>query len=326
MHVSLCDPETNQNLFARSEPDPNAPYEDIKHLSDLGRHFLAGLIEGLPYVMPIFAPTINSYKRLVENFWAPVTVSWGLEHRAASIRLIAPPTASPKSTRFEVRVPGADTNPYLVLATILALGWRGVEKKLEIPIPPLGKGEDVGGASDKGVRLAKSLREATDTFKSKDSIAREVFGDDFVDHFAGTREHELRLWDEAVTDWYVDLSLSLVGCLLTALCSQGVQALYRDCLRTELVLQWSSTPTSLERLMLTGFGSMRHDSTPQLLFGMFHVLHVLVDLKEDTPNATVLIHPQQQLQKEADSQSNTSPYANTGRSSIAKGRERSAMP
>jgi glutamine synthetase len=98
-------------------------------------------------------------------------------------------------------VPGADTNPYLVLATILALGWRGVEKKLEIPIPPLGKGEDVGGESDKGVRLAKSLREATEKFKSKDSIAREVFGDDFVEHFAGTREHELRLWDEAVTDW-----------------------------------------------------------------------------------------------------------------------------
>ena len=201
MHVSLCDPKTNQNLFFRSEPDTSAPYDDIVNLSDLGRHFLAGLIEGLPDVMPIFAPTINSYKRLVENFWAPVTVSWGLEHRAASIRLIAPPTASPKATRFEVRVPGADTNPYLVLATILALGWRGVEKKLEIPIPPLGKGEDVGGASDKGVRLAKSLREATEKFQSKSSIAREVFGDDFVDHFAGTREHELRLWDEAVTDW-----------------------------------------------------------------------------------------------------------------------------
>lgn len=201
MHVSLCDPKTGQNLFYRGETDKSAPYEDIANLSDLGRHFLAGLIEGLPDVMPVFAPTINSYKRLVENFWAPVTVSWGLEHRAASIRLIAPPTASPKATRFEVRVPGADTNPYLVLATILALGWRGVEKKLEIPIPPLGKGEDVGGESDKGVRLAKSLREATERFKSKDSVAREVFGDDFVDHFAGTREHELRLWDEAVTDW-----------------------------------------------------------------------------------------------------------------------------
>jgi len=201
MHISLVDAKTKQNLFARAEPDPSPPYPDLKHVSDVGRQFLAGLLEGLPDIMPIVAPTVNSYKRLVENFWAPVTVSWGLEHRAASIRLIAPPTASPKSTRFEVRVPGADTNPYLVLAAILACGWRGVEKKLEIKLPPLGKGEDVGGASDKGLRLARSLKEANERFARKDSVAREVFGDDFVDHFAGTREHEVRLWDEAVTDW-----------------------------------------------------------------------------------------------------------------------------
>ncbi|KAH9845888.1 putative glutamine synthetase [Teratosphaeria destructans] len=203
VHVSLCDKKTKANLFARETPDPNPQYPDIAHLSDLGRHFLAGILEGLPDIMPIVAPTINSYKRLVENFWAPVTVSWGLEHRAASIRLIAPPTAPPKGTRFEVRVAGADTNAYLVLAAILALGYRGIEKKLEIPIPPLGKGQDVGGADDKGERLAKSLKEATDRFARKESIAREVFGDDFVDHFAGTREHEIRLWDEAVTDWEV---------------------------------------------------------------------------------------------------------------------------
>lgn len=201
MHVSLVDQKTKANLFARDEPDPNPPYPDLKYLSDTGRHFLAGLLEGLPDVMPIVAPTINSYKRLVENFWAPVTVSWGLEHRAASIRLISPPLSSPKATRFEVRVPGADTNAYLVLATILALGWRGVEKKLEIPIPPLGKGQDVGSAEDKGERLAKSLKDATARFVRKESIAREVFGDDFVDHYAGTREHEVRLWDQAVTDW-----------------------------------------------------------------------------------------------------------------------------
>lgn len=191
MHVSICDPKTKENLFYRSTPDASPPYEDLRHVSDMGRHFLAGLLEGLPDVMPILAPTINSYKRLVENFWAPVTVSWGLEHRAASIRLIAPPTASPKATRFEIRVPGADTNAYLVLATILALGWRGVEKKLEIPIPPLGKGEDVGGENDKGVRLARSLKEANERFKSKNSVAREVLGDDFVEHYAGTREHEV---------------------------------------------------------------------------------------------------------------------------------------
>ena len=202
MHVSIVDSK-GANLFYRGEEDPSPPYPDVRYLSDLGRHFLAGLLDGLPDIMPILAPNVNSYKRLVENFWAPVTVSWGLEHRAASIRLISPPTASAKATRFEVRVPGADTNPHFVLAAILALGWRGIEKKMEIPIPPLGKGEDVGGESDKGVRLAKSLKEATQRFMSKDSVAREVFGDEFVDHFGGTREHEIRLWDEAVTDWEV---------------------------------------------------------------------------------------------------------------------------
>lgn len=202
MHLSLVD-SAGKNLFARDSTDPNPPFADVADLSDLGRHFLAGLIEGLPDIMPLLAPTINSYKRLVENFWAPVTVSWGLEHRAASIRLIAPPTAKPSATRFEIRVPGADTNPHYVLAACLALGWRGVEKKLALALPPLGKGEEVGGAADQGIRLAKTLKEATERFVAPDSVAREVLGDEFVEHFAGTREHEIRLWDEAVTDWEV---------------------------------------------------------------------------------------------------------------------------
>ncbi|RFU32829.1 hypothetical protein B7463_g3516, partial [Scytalidium lignicola] len=202
MHISIVDKE-GKNLFFREKPDTEAKWEDITNLSDLGRHFLAGLLEGLPDVMPLLAPTINSYKRLVENFWAPVTVSWGLEHRGASIRLIAPPTSKPSATRFEVRVPGADTNPFFVLAAILALGWRGVENKLELKLPPLGKSEGVGGEADKGVRLAKTLKEATAMFMRKESVAREVFGDDFVEHYGGTREHEIKLWDEAVTDWEV---------------------------------------------------------------------------------------------------------------------------
>ena len=203
MHVSLVDQKTKSNLFVREEADPNPPFEGLQTVSDLGRHFLAGVLDGLPDVMPIVAPTINSYKRLVENFWAPVTVSWGLEHRAASIRLIAPPTCPPKGTRLEIRVAGADTNPHLVLATILSLGYRGIEKKLPIRVRPLGKGEGVGGDLDKGERLSKSLKDATARFAAKDSVARECLGDDFVDHFAGTREHEIRLWDEAITDWYV---------------------------------------------------------------------------------------------------------------------------
>lgn len=202
MHISIVD-KNGSNSFARESKDPDPPYPDLAYISDLGRYFLAGLLEGLPDVMPILAPTINSYKRLVENFWAPVTVSWGLEHRAASVRLIAPPLTSAKSTRFEVRVAGADANPSLVLAAIIALGWRGVQKRTKLPVPPLGKGESVGGESDKGIRLAKSLREANTQFMREGSIAREVFGDEFVDHLGGTREHEIKLWDEAVTDWLV---------------------------------------------------------------------------------------------------------------------------
>ncbi|EFQ97192.1 glutamine synthetase [Nannizzia gypsea CBS 118893] len=202
MHVSLVD-ASGANLFVRDSPDPSPPYPDLAYISDIGRYFLAGILVGLPDIMPILAPTINSYKRLVENFWAPVTVSWGLEHRAASIRVISPPTCSGKGTRFEIRVPGADVNSHYVLAAIVALGWRGVEKKLDIPIPPLPKGEDVGGNADKGERLAKNLKEAVVRFTAKESIAREAFGDDFVDHFGGTREHEIRLWEEAVTDWEV---------------------------------------------------------------------------------------------------------------------------
>ena len=198
MHVSMVD-KSGKSLFFRATEDLDPPFPGLTHLSDVGRHFLAGLLDGLPDIIPILAPTINSYKRLVENFWAPVTVSWGLESRASSIRLIAPPTASPKATRFEVRVAGADANPSLVLAAILALGWRGIEQRLDIKIPPWGTDEE--RASNKEIPLARSLKEANERFTREGSVAREVFGDDFVDHFGETREHEIKLWNEAVTDW-----------------------------------------------------------------------------------------------------------------------------
>ncbi|KAE8366532.1 hypothetical protein BDV27DRAFT_155807 [Aspergillus caelatus] len=168
MHITLVTMD-GKNAFTRDTPDPSPPHPDVAHLSDLGRQFLAGLLTGLPDMMPLFAPTINSYK----------------------------------PTHFEIRVPGADANPHFVLAAIIALGWRGIEKELEIPVPPLPKGEDMSSASDKGVRLAKSLNEAVATFTRPDNVAREVFGDSFVDHFGGTREHEIQLWEEAVTDWEV---------------------------------------------------------------------------------------------------------------------------
>lgn len=210
IHVSLMSIEdggkTKRNLFTRATRDEQARWRDIEYLSDTGRQFLAGLLDGLPNAMAVFAPNVNSYKRLVENFWAPVTVSWGLEHRIASIRLICDPK-SPKSTRFEVRTPGADVQPHLALAMIYALGLRGIEQKLELTIPPMGSGEQDFNSFTK---LPRGLRLATERFMGKDSVAREVLGDDFVDHYGDTRLHECREWEDAVTNWEVERYMETV--------------------------------------------------------------------------------------------------------------------
>ncbi|GME26373.1 hypothetical protein ASPZODRAFT_148100 [Neofusicoccum parvum] len=126
IHLSFSDGEGN-NLFARDDLDQSASWPDIQGISDLGRYFLAGLLEALPDIMPLLAPTINSYKRLVPNYWAPTHVSWGLENRMASIRLVAPPVCSASNTRFEIRIAGADLHPHYALAALIAAGWRGVK-------------------------------------------------------------------------------------------------------------------------------------------------------------------------------------------------------
>ncbi|KAM0326729.1 hypothetical protein ACHAQA_006602 [Verticillium albo-atrum] len=196
IHLSLVDAD-GKNAFARDDVDADAPWPDVASLSDLGRHFLAGILDGLEDVMVLFAPTINSYKRLVENHWAPIDVSWGLEHRLSSIRLVAPPTCKPSATRFEIRLPGADLHPHYALAAILGLGWRGVEKKLEIKVPPSASRQP----HDKATPLPNTLEQALARFREPGSVSREILPGEFVDFFAATREHELRIYREAVTDW-----------------------------------------------------------------------------------------------------------------------------
>lgn len=196
IHVSLNDLK-GKNLFARESKDDQAPWADAAHLSDIGQQFLAGLIDALPDIMPLFAPNINSYKRLVENFWAPVTVSWGLEDRVASIRLIAPPTCKPVATRFEIRIPGADVHPHYALTAIFRAGFRGIQRKMKIELPPLSqlsKGQEPA-------KLPNTLEKAVERFQAQDSVARIIMGNEFVDFYTGSRRHELAVWREAVTDW-----------------------------------------------------------------------------------------------------------------------------
>jgi len=216
LHVSLRS-KAGKNIFAVSESEmetggrENAQNDETKFISQEAEWFLAGLLEGLPDIVPLFVPTINGYKRLVggESFWAPNAVTYGYDSRAASIRIISPPSCPPSATRFEVRVPGADVQAHLALSAIFLLGLRGIEKKLPITLRPLSQ---ITTPEDKKAvkKLSTSLEGATAQMMRKGSIAREVFGDEFVDHYGGTREHEVMLWNSAVTNWELERYLELI--------------------------------------------------------------------------------------------------------------------
>ena len=193
IHQSLSDGATN--LFH----DASAPHA----MSALFESYLAGQIACLLDFAPMFCPTINSYKRLVDGFWAPVKPTWGVDNRTASFRVIA---GSPKSTRLETRCPGADVNPYLAMAAVIAAGLHGVEKGLKLTTAPI-SGNNQGG--DDVPRAPRSLLRSTQTFRDSE-IARDWLGDTFVDHFAATRVWEFRQWQDAVTDWELKRYLEII--------------------------------------------------------------------------------------------------------------------
>ncbi|KAH6894970.1 glutamine synthetase [Coprinopsis sp. MPI-PUGE-AT-0042] len=205
VHVSLRNPE-GQNIFAVSKEElktgrEGAANEDTRFISQEAEWFLAGLV-----------PTINGYKRLIagDAFWAPNAVTYGYDSRGASVRIISPPSCPPSATRFEIRVPGADMNPYFALSSIFRLGLRGIEKKLALKVEPMKSMKPEDKLNGKVTMLPLSLESATQRMMKPDSIAREVLGNEFVEHFGGTREHEVRQWNEAVTSWEVERYLELV--------------------------------------------------------------------------------------------------------------------
>ena len=163
-------------------------------MSKLFESYLAGQIAVAMEFAPMFWPTVNSYKRLVDGFWAPVKPTWGVDNRTASFRVIP---GGPKSTRLETRCPGADINPYLAVAALVAAGMHGVEKNLKLGTAPI-TGTNVG--AENIARAPRSLAATTENFR-RSEVARDWLGDDFVDHFALTRDWEWRQWQDAVTDW-----------------------------------------------------------------------------------------------------------------------------
>lgn len=186
IHQSIWDEKTN--LFYDNQ--------DSLHMSALMKNYLAGQLICLPHILPMYAPNINSYKRLVEGAWAPTTLTWGKDNRTTAIRVIP---GSEKSTRIELRVPGSDVNPYLAMAASLASGLYGIEHnvKLETPIT-IGNGY----RNPNNKVLPRTLFEATQIMEKSD-IAKELFGEKFVKHFTQTRHWEWNQSLKPVTDWEI---------------------------------------------------------------------------------------------------------------------------
>jgi glutamine synthetase len=164
-------------------------------MSERMRWFVGGQQKLMPELLAMVAPTINSYRRLIPGFWAPTDSTWGIENRTTALRVIP---GSAKSQRVEYRVAAADANPYIILAAALGSGLWGIENKVE-PDPFV-----TGNAYDRKfparLALPRTLWDAAQRLKAS-KAARELFGDDFVEHYAATREWEEREFRKHISDW-----------------------------------------------------------------------------------------------------------------------------
>jgi glutamine synthetase len=139
-------------------------------------------------------PTINSYKRLVPGWFAPINATWGYENRSCAVRAIR--SDRPALWRFECRRPGADANPYLALAAIAASAADGIRSEAE---PPPDVAGDAYARTDLP-ELPGSLESALHTFE-EDTALRKALGEGFSEYYATSRAWELKAWRETVTDW-----------------------------------------------------------------------------------------------------------------------------
>jgi glutamine synthetase len=187
VHVSLWS-EDGASLFAGDEPLPGTRLRG----SALFRHFLGGLLAHARELAWFFAPTVNSYKRYRAGTFAPTGIAWSVDNRTAGFRVVG----SGPSLRVECRIPGADANPYLAYAALLAAGLDGVERGLE-PGPAFAG--DVYAASGLP-RVPGSLGEAIAELDAS-AFARKAFGDEVVAHLLHFARSEQAYFEGAVTDW-----------------------------------------------------------------------------------------------------------------------------
>jgi glutamine synthetase len=186
IHLSLWDPEGQWNLF------PGEEQFGPVHASQLFRWFLGGWMKHAREFTAFYAPNVSSYKRFQSGSFAPTTIAWSYDNRTAGFRVIG----HDQSLRIECRIPGADANPYLVYASILAAGIDGIRKKIEPP--PIFQGDLY--QSKELPRVPSTLHEAIAELESS-KLARQAFGDSVVEHYLHFLRTEQAEFDKIVTCW-----------------------------------------------------------------------------------------------------------------------------
>ena len=188
VHASLWDAEGRRSLFEGDEPLPGSNVPS----SPLFRHWLGGLLEHARAITLFLAPTVNSYKRFVAGTFAPTAIGWSYDNRTAGFRLVG----HGPSLRSECRIPGADANPYLAFAALLAAGLDGIERQIE---PPPAFAGDLYRA-DGLPQVPRTLADAIEAAEASEML-RKAFGDLVIDHYLHFARVEKRKFDEAVTNW-----------------------------------------------------------------------------------------------------------------------------
>jgi len=187
IHVSMADRTSGASVFHDASKAMN--------MSKLQRHFIAGQQRLMPQLLVMYSQTVNAFSRMVPGFWAPTDATWGCENRTTALRLIP---GSAKSQRVEFRLGAADANPYIALAAALGSGLYGIDNELE-PLPMVrGNAYDQEHAPE--LALADNIMDAAAGLRSS-AAAVDLFGREFVEHYASTREWEGREYHKHISDW-----------------------------------------------------------------------------------------------------------------------------
>ncbi|HYH81610.1 MAG TPA: glutamine synthetase family protein [Longimicrobium sp.] len=185
VHLSLWDGNGGRNLFHEEGAEPYG-------MSRAMRHFLGGMMHCARDLAFFIAPFVNSYKRYAVASWAPVNIVWGRDNRTCGFRVVGGGSA----LRVENRLPGGDANPYLAYAAIIGAGLYGIEHEIEPPAEFHGNAYTSTGHP----KVPRALWEAAELLEES-TIAREIFGDEVVQHYANAARVEQGTYDAVVTSW-----------------------------------------------------------------------------------------------------------------------------